>query len=334
MNLINDTWRGLVRRKLWPVALLLVAALVAVPLTLAKQPEVVPVAANAGASADDALPATFVTAATDTDLAEGTTTKRRRTLGAEKDPFEPAPLPKAKKKKTKKTTEKASTSTTATETTKDSGSTTSGGGGGGTTAPTAPVATATPTATPKPAPANSIRVRFSRVEEGSDEPKATLVEKLEVLPDDENPVIVFQGLEDKGKVAVFELTGTVTVEGDGECDPTPEACQFVRLRAGETVFVTVTDTGEATDAQYQLDLVKINHVKPRREPTMRKAGLGPPSLFVGSSACHCTSSLPANHTGRASPRSWRACPRAWSSRKPRSIATSPVASSATAGVGG
>ena len=44
--------------------------------------------------------------------AEGTTTKRRRTLGAKKDPFEPAPLPKAKKKKTKKTTAKASTSTT------------------------------------------------------------------------------------------------------------------------------------------------------------------------------------------------------------------------------
>ena len=261
MNLITDTWRGLVRRKLWPVALLLVAALVAVPLTLAKQPEVVPVAANAGASADDALPATFVTAATDTEETDGTTTKRRRTLGATKDPFEPAPLPKAKKKKkSKKTTAKASESTTDKETTKDSGSTpSSGGGGGGTTAPTAPVATATPTATPKPDPAHSIRVRFSRVEEGSNEPPSKLVEKLEVLPDDENPVIVFQGLENKGKVAVFELTGTVTVEGDGDCDPTPEACQFVRLRAGETVFVTVSDTGEATDAQYQLDLVKINH---------------------------------------------------------------------------
>ena len=259
MNLITDTWRGLVRRKLWPVALLLVAALVAVPLTLAKEPEVVPVAANAGASAADELPATFVTAATDTEEIEGTTSKRRRTLGAAKDPFEPAPLPKAKKKKSKKTTAKASESTTEKETTKDSGSTpSSGGGGGGTTAPTAPVATATPTATPKPDPARSVRVRFSRVEEGSDETDPMLVEKLEVLPDDENPVIVFQGLENKGKVAVFELTGTVTVEGDGECDPTPEACQFVRLRAGETVFVTVADTGETTDAQYQLDLVKIN----------------------------------------------------------------------------
>ena len=263
MNLITDTWRGLVRRKLWPVALLLVAALVAVPLTLAKEPDVAPVAANAGASAADELPATFVTAATDTEEIEGTTTKRRRTLGAEKDPFEPAPLPKAKKKKkqqAKQTTAKASEATTEKETTKDSGSTTSGGGGGGgTTTPTAPAATATPTATPKPAPANSVRVRFSRVEEGSEEPKATLIRKLGVLPEDENPVVVFQVLENKGKVAVFELTGSVTVEGDGECAPTPEACQFVRLRAGETVFVTVTDTGEETDAQYQLDLVKINH---------------------------------------------------------------------------
>ena len=39
MNLINDTFRGLVRKKLWPVALLLVAALVAVPVLLAKDPE-------------------------------------------------------------------------------------------------------------------------------------------------------------------------------------------------------------------------------------------------------------------------------------------------------
>ena len=45
MNLITDTLQGLVRRKLWPVALLLVGALVAVPLVLAKTPEP-PVAAS------------------------------------------------------------------------------------------------------------------------------------------------------------------------------------------------------------------------------------------------------------------------------------------------
>ena len=39
MNTITEPLRALVRRKLWPVALLLVAALVAVPMLLAKQPE-------------------------------------------------------------------------------------------------------------------------------------------------------------------------------------------------------------------------------------------------------------------------------------------------------
>ncbi|MDA0181420.1 hypothetical protein OJ997_14035 [Solirubrobacter phytolaccae] len=265
MNLITETWRGLVRRKLWPVALLLVAALVAVPFTLAKEPEVEPVPANAVANADEGLPATYVTAAGDAEAEGGTdsTDKRRRTLGDVKDPFEPAPLPKAKKKK-KSTKKKATSTAKDSESSPKDDSTSSGSGstGGGTTAPTAPVATPTPTATPNPNPANSIRVRFTKVAADggttTEVPVAT-VRRLEVLPDEEHPVLAFRGLENGGKVASFELTGTVTVEGDGECEPTPEECTYLKLRAGETAFVTVADSGsEDTDGQYQLDLVKIN----------------------------------------------------------------------------
>ena len=79
-----------------------------------------------------------------------------------------------------------------------------------------------------------------------------------MLPDEEAPVLVYRGVEDGGKVAVFELTGVVDAQGDGTCVPTPEDCQYLKLRAGETEFITVTDTGAETDAQYQLDLVKIN----------------------------------------------------------------------------
>jgi hypothetical protein len=255
MNLITDTWRGLVRRKLWPVALLLVGALVAVPLTLAKTPEVEPAPANvAAAVADEGMVASYVTSATDEEATEEESGKRRRTLGDSKDPFEPAPLPKKKKAK-----KKASTSSAPEEETTSKEPAPSSGGGASAPTTSAPVATATPTATPKPAPLNSIRVRFSKVtDEESETPKSQLVERLEVLPDEENPVLVYRGVEDGGKIAVFELTGTVTVEGDGKCEPTPENCQYLRLRAGETEFVTVTDTGEETDAQYQIDLVKIN----------------------------------------------------------------------------
>ena len=259
MNLITETWRGLVRRKLWPVALLLIAALVAVPFTLAKDPEVEPVPANAVANAEEGLPATYVIAAGDEATEEDGTEKRRRTLGDTKDPFEPAPLPKAKKKKSTKKKATSSKQQDETSTSKDDSSS-SGSTGGGTSAPSAPVATPTPTATPKPAPANSVRVRFARVAEDSttEETEAATVQRDEVLPDETTPVLAYNGLENGGKVAVFELSGNVTVEGDGECEPTPEDCQYLKLRAGETAFITVADTGAETDAQYQLDLVKIN----------------------------------------------------------------------------
>ena len=38
MTVFNDTWRFLVQRKLWPVAILLVAAAAAVPFLLGKEP--------------------------------------------------------------------------------------------------------------------------------------------------------------------------------------------------------------------------------------------------------------------------------------------------------
>src|SRR3954468_20774866 len=110
MNTITEPLRALVRRKLWPVALLLVGALVAVPVLLSKQPEDTSVAAVATAAPkDDGIAATFVSAADPADSADAdaAVTKRRRTLGAEKEPFEPAPLPKKKKKKAVKRVAKA-----------------------------------------------------------------------------------------------------------------------------------------------------------------------------------------------------------------------------------
>jgi hypothetical protein len=254
MNVITDTLRQLVQRKLWPVAVLLVAAMVAVPMVLAKEPPLAPAAP--AAKAQEGLPATFVSA-TDEAATEGA--EPHRVLGELKDPFEPAALPKAKKKKKQAKASSAKTGSSATS------GTTSGGATSGTPAPTAPTAppvAPAPTATPTPtAPLYSIKVRFGAVEEAGGDPPTKTVERLSVLPDEEKPVLVYRGVEDGGKVAVFELTGAVVADGDGKCAPTPEDCQYLKLHAGETEFITVTETGEATDAQYQLDLVKINSKK-------------------------------------------------------------------------
>jgi hypothetical protein len=252
MNLITDTWKGLLKRKLWPVALLLAGALVAVPLLLAKNPEPMVAAANAGAvSKDDAMPATFVSAA-NAEPAGDAPVKRRRTLGASKDPFEPAPLPKAKKSKKKKA---AKADATATPTATEAPKTDAGSGGSGT-----PPSGAVPTATPIPkvtVPAFSVKVRFGST---ADEDLATsIIERLSVLPDEENPLVVYRGVDKSGKAAIFELTGDVVAEGDGDCEPTPENCQYVKLRAGETEFITLktAEGDDATAGQFELDVVKI-----------------------------------------------------------------------------
>jgi hypothetical protein len=250
MNAIKDTWRQLVRRRLWPLAVLLVGALVAVPVVLAKTPEPPPPAPVVKAETDDAR-ASYVALAD-----QGASTERRRVLGVTKDPFEPKALPKVKKAK-KKAAAKAKTESPA-PSDSTSGGATADAPAGGSAPPVAPAPTATPTPTP---PLYSIKVRFGTVEEAGGELPTKTVTRLSVLPDEDKPVLVYRGVEDGGKVAIFELTGAVVADGDGKCAPTPEDCQYLRLHAGETEFITVTETGDETDAQYQLDLVKINAKK-------------------------------------------------------------------------
>jgi hypothetical protein len=262
MNLITDTFRGLVRKKLWPVALLLVAALVAVPYTLAKEPEA-PISSSQPATKEEGMPATFVSVAE-----EGEATSRRRVLGAAKDPFAPAELSKKTKAaiakaKAKEKAEKEGTKSEATGDESKAGDGASGGGGGTTEPPVSE-----PPAPAKTYPLHSIKVRFGQVD---GELTTKTVERLAVLPSVETPVLVYRGVEENGKVAVFELTGSVTAQGDGGCEPSPEDCQILRLRQGETEFITVTETGDETDAQYQLELVKIHTKRTTSKSKLTKA---------------------------------------------------------------
>ena len=89
MTVFKDIWRFLVQRKLWPVALLLVAAAVAVPKLLAKEPAA-PAASVAAAKSGDSTLATepIVALASDGDRAA-----RRKVLGSPKNPFKPNATP-------------------------------------------------------------------------------------------------------------------------------------------------------------------------------------------------------------------------------------------------
>jgi hypothetical protein len=262
MNAITDPFRALVRRKLWPVAVLLLAALVAVPVLLAKEPVSASVPAP-HTKAEDGMPATFVS------VEDAADAKRRLVLGESKDPFAPRKLTKAEKSKRAKAAKKLAQQMDTTadkshdEATKDAAESGEGGSTGG------PVVAPTPTPTPAPSyPLYSVKVSFGKVD-GSQSTKT--IERLKVLPNTSSPVLVYRGVEDGGKVAVFEITGTVTALGDGACEPTPEDCQILKLREDETEFITVTDTGDETDAQYQISVEKIHAGKTTSEAELKKA---------------------------------------------------------------
>jgi hypothetical protein len=255
MNVLTTTWRQLVRRRLWPVAVLLLAALVAVPVMLARDPAPVtppePAAqapASQSAKTDDALAEPVVAKVSSTEKA-----RRRRVLGVRKDPFTPAVL-KHKKKKT--TTAKKATKKRAPEPTQE------------TTTPSAPSEPAPTTSAPStpaaPAPKKKVYAKDSLIVRFGDATGETLKRvnllKLAALPNDADsePLLIYTGLTDHGKKAVFLVDESLDPSGDGKCTPHPSNCEKVELAKGETEFFDVIDpnTGDVT-AQYELDLVDI-----------------------------------------------------------------------------
>ena len=86
------------------------------------------------------------------------------------------------------------------------------------------------------------------------------IARLSPLPSAEDPFFVFLGVAADGETALFLVSSDATVTGDGTCRPSPEACERVELKAGQTEFFDVTTpTGET--AQYQLDLVNVRRVR-------------------------------------------------------------------------
>jgi hypothetical protein len=278
VTVLQNTWRQLVRRRLWPVAVLLVAALAAVPVMLKREAE--PVAAPAEpvpaepVKVDPTLgePVVAMASAEDRD-------RRRRVLGARKDPFEPAPAPKAKEQ------EKAP----------EAAGDDAGSPGGGSEAPKAdsgvpvsppvdsgPIGGA-PVSPPveepvveekkKTYPANSLIVRFGDATDGMLE--RGVLERLEALPEeteaDQQPLLVYLGLDEDRNSAIFMVDQSVVTTGDGTCHPHPSSCETVHLNKGEIQFFDVKDeTGEIV-AQYQLDLVAINAKKKTSAKQARRA---------------------------------------------------------------
>lgn len=236
-NLIND----LVDRRLWPVALALLGALVAVPVLLgggAKAPApAAPSAATAAASGGTVQPAVALTTAS--------TTPQYRP-GPVRNPF-------AQHAVKPQPTTTAPASTTPAPAPAPAGAAPSTPSGGVPSAPTAPL---TPIAPNKPDTVTNVWRVDLRFGEAGDQKVRKGIPRLTPLPSATNPFFVFLGVLSDGKTAVFLISSDATATGDGKCKPDPAQCDTIEMRVGDTEFFDVTQ-GNAGVTQYELDLLKV-----------------------------------------------------------------------------
>ena len=255
MSVINDTWRFLVQRRLWPVAILLIAAAAAVPMLLRQDPPP-PAAAPAVASVKADKDAVLAEEPIVTEAADGDRSGRRLVLGSRKDPFKPQATPTPTPRP-----ETPKTAVPDNDAPKDSGTT---AGTTPTTGASPPPVAALPTVpTPKTKRYElyELTVRFGASD--ASRPPRKDVKRLKALPSNSKPVLIYLGVMDDKKTAVFLLDSGVVAQGDGDCHPSRNQCETIRIREGETEFFDVpSENGDSTDAssgaQYQLDVIKIH----------------------------------------------------------------------------
>lgn len=247
MSVVRNIFSDLVEKRLWPIALALVVALVAVPVVLGRHSS----AGGGGAAAGiQPPPHEAGRAAVELDTgASGGITKRQ---GRVRNPFNQPRAPQAEENSPAPSPRGSQPPSTGAGT--GAGPTASTGGTGS----TAPAPSAKPN-TPKPPPdgdpldTHHLTIRFGRADGQMKTYKD--VARLSPLPTADNPFFVYTGVLKDGKTAVFLLSSDATATGDGHCKPSPKSCQTIEVEQGDTEFFDLTVDGQPV--QYELDVVRV-----------------------------------------------------------------------------
>jgi hypothetical protein len=259
MSFFLDLWHDLREKRLWPVAVGLLAAAIAIPLIMLKpasDPETpTPIAVNSGER--ETLPAVNV----DASPVHGSKLETFST----RNPFKPLgdleDDPASGGSSGGGSGSGSSGDDALFDPTGGAGSgggSVSDGGGGLPDLPSGGDGGGTPTTPTTPAQPDrwyrfAVDVKF-----GAPDNQKTLreVPRLASLPDAETPAVVFMGVTDGGDRAVFYVADpSLTADGEGECEDT-SSCRVVTLGTGggsdEQTFTSADGT-----VQYDLQLLRI-----------------------------------------------------------------------------
>ncbi len=242
MPLLKNIVHDLVEKRLWPVALALVAALVAVPVVLGggSAPAPAPPASATPAPGSGRAAVSLDTTASSGSFDRG---------GRVRNPFK---QPKVKAA----ATPGAAGTTGATPGASDR--TGGGGGAGGSTdSTTTPGTTAPgrPGTAARPDSLDTFRLTLRFGQAGSLRTLRDLA-RLSPLPSADTPFFVYLGVLKDGKTAVFLVSSDVKATGDGHCRPSASDCQTVEVKEGDTEFFDLERDGQPV--QYEMDVLHLD----------------------------------------------------------------------------
>jgi len=267
MSVPRNILKELVDRKLWPIALVLIIALVAVPVLLTKKAPtdiVTPPTGPLPYSSGTTLPAISIQASpTNSKLA-----------GDGRNPFTPqheATATTTTAAATTTTTPSTGTDTTSTGTGSGTGSSTGSGTGASTTPATTP-ATPTPPATTTPAPpapvkpapagltpTQSYQVSLALTTADGDLNTIDPVQRLSILPSKQEPMLVELGVLQGGHNVLFVVEPGTIVSGAGTCTPGPIDCEILSLSPGQRAGISKqTATGSTPVALFSVNSISAD----------------------------------------------------------------------------
>src|ERR687895_290473 len=308
-----DIWHDWRAKRLWRVAVVLLAGIVAVPFVLAKKAEEPTVTAPAPAAEAEAPksdgPAELAQVKLE-ELGQGTGSS----LSSFKDPSNPFAPPR---KVLEKISAEADGSgapaeggsggdatvkggslgggASADEAPADTGSGGSGGGstsggdtGGGIRDPSETGATRGTGDTPAPpvdGGEKTTTVNYTYVADvtfraNNRRRKIKAMEKLDILPDRANPLLIFLGVTENAGNAVFLVDSTLAAAGEGTCKPSNSNCAFLYLGPGSEHEFTNDEGDSYTLRVDEIRRVKVGDEKAnasKKDKKTAKAAVGQPA---------------------------------------------------------
>jgi hypothetical protein len=284
-----DLWHDLREKRLWPVAVLLLAGLVAVPVLLAKPaedpgpPPAVETPAAAEKKEDEGQLAEVTLESTEVD-ASGST------LGVF-DPSNPFKPPKKVVEASKEQTGSGSQAGPADQGAGEDANSGSGGGsddggstGGGSTPPSSGGGTTPPDNGGKPTTTVYKYVVDLTFTANGRTRHIKGMEKLDVLPNQSSPLLIAMGVTADGGNAVFMVHATLKAAGEGTCKPSGKQCAFAYIGPGSEHVFTEEDGDSYT---LRIDEIRKVEVKPgaarakagKAEGARANAAVGSPRRF-------------------------------------------------------